>query len=493
MIKPFLTAQVPYGSNGFTMLLSTVSKVHRQLAEDAIAAVPRVGDGMDDTRIYICRSASQEDTGRSGSACLMLTHVDVTQLDEKKRERLKWKLSVLFEDLEDAWKQVPPTSSRDCGPVESPKLREWERELGVDELPPARNMPIAETEPVPNRGQRLFFWLGCSVLVAMFTMLVLRLSEWNVGSGPVVETKHEETKPEQVSQPTDIKTVPDLSTNASVKQPPPKQRKPLSQLIAEWRKDKPDKPANTIPAVAELVMLAAELKKRPSSKEDKAEVKRWLEESFQLSVPPSADMAAEWKSVSSQLAGLAEVAKNPVMQLIDEQISRDVLNHLFIEALRKVLGSQFIRNVKSHCEDPPPGQTVEFMSRTKLDIAIKAEQQRHGPRPGSNRTERSLETVEPNTPEWKLPVNDSVIESIQTFASYRGNGGDTQEVQTLLETLNLISDLKAVISVSEMSEPGGRKQETGELGFAEDPVLQMLHANTLQVRIGNRSRTVVVD
>ncbi|MGV2333774.1 MAG UNVERIFIED_CONTAM: hypothetical protein LVR18_06515 [Planctomycetaceae bacterium] len=235
-------AEVPYGGNGFTLLLSAISKQRRMLAEVAQNAVPRSGSGADGTNIFVCRDVSQGDTGRQGSARLVLANVDLEQLDEQRLERLQWKLERFLDSLEALLPDVPQATGRDCGPVVSARLREWEEELKVSQLPAVQELRAATDAAVPTKPDGIGKY--AALVIAGLCLLGYWIGQRGGRPEGVAEdhgntaegVKAEPQTPDRL-QSGDPQRTRELSSRGDLKPDTPwkKRKKLLPELLDEWR------------------------------------------------------------------------------------------------------------------------------------------------------------------------------------------------------------------------------------------------------------------
>ncbi|MFM7039767.1 MAG: hypothetical protein ACKO2L_18835 [Planctomycetaceae bacterium] len=491
MSGAFLMAEVPYGGNGFTLLLSEVSRQRKSLAEAAQNAVPRSGTGADDTNILVCRDVSQEDTGRLGSARLVLANVDLTQLDADRQERLLWKLGMLLDNLDALLPDVPRLTGRDCGPVVSVRLKEWEEELKVAQLPAAQELREVTQVATPVEPH------GSGKYVALVIGALCLLGYWIAGgagkpqdvaadSGNTAATASAEPDAPQSPQQNAPQQLRELSFNND---PQPdtqtkKRRKNLSELLKEWQ-------AKPMPVEAAIKNLDAAWSARSDAEKnsvDKQQIADWLASLWwpQPTAGADGDMEAEWKAAASRLIQLSKVANlqsfsgaTGVASKISTVRTR-FHQDLFL-ALKSARESRLI-NHSAKIFRYGTRQDIVLTKMISLDVAVPA---RSTGTADSQSASAGWQKVA--TPE-DLPVAFTVLQDF-------GNGKpealfrSIDQFQLLLQVLDqvLIAKLQLTVETIAPERFGDTQIESKEQSF---DVLELLHCETLKVEVGGRYYTL---
>lgn len=491
MSGAFLMAEVPYGGNGFTLLLSEVSRQRKSLAEAAQNAVPRSGTGADGTNIFVCRDVSQEDTGRLGSARLVLANVDLTQLDADRQERLLWKLGMLLDNLDALLPDVPRLTGRDCGPVVSVRLKEWEEELKVAQLPAAQELREVTQVATPvephGRGKYVALVIGALCLLGYWIARGAgKPQDVAADSDNTAAAASAEPDAPQSPQQNAPQQLRELSFNND---PQPdtqtkKRRKNLSELLKEWQ-------AKPMPVEAAIKNLDAAWSARSDAEKnsvDKQQIADWLASLWWPQPTAGADggLEAEWKAAASRLIQLSKVADLQSFSGATGVASK-------ISAVRTRFHQDLFRALKSARESRlinhsakifrygtlPINDLSEIIT---LDVAVPA---RSTGTVVSKSASAGWQKVA--TPE-DLPVAFTVLQDF-------GNGKpealfrSIKQFQLLLQVLDqvLIAKLQLTVETIAPERFGDLQIESKEQSF---DVLELLHCETLKVEVGERYYTL---
>jgi len=487
----FLMAEVPYGGNGFTLLLSEVSRQRKSLAEAAQNAVPRSGTGADGTNIFVCRDVSQEDTGRLGSARLVLANVDLTQLDADRQERLLWKLGMLLDNLDALLPDVPRLTGRDCGPVVSVRLKEWEEELKVAQLPAAQELREVTQVATPvephGRGKYVALVIGALCLLGYWIARGAgKPQDVAADSDNTAAAASAEPDAPQSPQQNAPPQLRELSFNND---PQPdtqtkKRRKNLSELLEEWQA----KPMSVEAAIKNLDAAWSARSDAEKNSVDKQQIADWLASLWWPQPTAGADggLEAEWKAAASRLIQLSKVADLQSFSGATGVASK-------ISAVRTRFHQDLFRALKSARESRlinhsakifrygtlPINDLSEIIT---LDVAVPA---RSTGTVVSKSASAGWQKVA--TPE-DLPVAFTVLQDF-------GNGKpealfrSIKQFQLLLQVLDqvLIAKLQLTVETIAPERFGDLQIESKEQSF---DVLELLHCETLKVEVGERYYTL---
>jgi hypothetical protein len=469
-------AEVPYGGNGFTLLLSSVSRQRRWLAEAAQNAVPRVGSGAEGSNIFVCRDVSQADTGRQGSARLVLANVDLPQLDEQRLERLQWKLERFVDSLDDLLPDIPQVTGRDCGPVVSARLREWEEELKVAQLPAGQTLrgeraaEGAATTALPLSG-----WKSAACVIAMLCLLGYWIL-WQV-------EKPKEVAVEAETASAGMSTIAESEAVVGVQQsgvePKAEQSlridrkiasgrrelKPLAELVREWKDQK-------LTAVEGVKRLDSELGRRgwrPVSEDEEQEIVNWLGGLWwqDLQSQETVSLLENWTATQRNLIELGSVAdlqafhslKNTSPK-IGNRFSRDVLR-----ALRDVRNSRLLKNVGEIWQNPPKVSHVP--------------QDKSGTRDKLGLTERwalDVAVQDESDKSWKQLSYEAATKALQSIENSKGIKVATQ-LNQLLGKLHELLQTTVIVSIKVRRKKGGIDKSFEE--SQQVTALELLHSETL--------------
>ena len=471
MNRPFLTAQVPYGNNGYTVLLSAVTPFHRQLAERALDAVPTVGAGVRENLIFVCREVSQKDTGRQGAASLIVTNIDVSSLQSSQCESLLRKLDLLIDSLEDLWKAAPPTSGRDCGPVQSSELQQWETDLKLDRETAAEKTTDASTPITAPGWGRTRSILAVGVLLAALAATIL----WP-DSDPVEST----IEPVGTGDSDAVATV--SSAEAGIRKTEISgARKPVAQLTslrqqleAKW--DKQNGKQNARLAVKIAVDVLQNVNEK-LSEEQKQEIRDWLNTRFQM--PPtvsnevvsqtdSSNMGSQWDQIVAKIDDLGNVIFERDRQTLEKKISENVITDPLLNLFQELLDTTWLQNIRKTCDT---SVQLDFAARSQIDIAFKSAQKSGG------------------TSEWHLPNAGAAINAIDKFGNYQP--GNTSLKASLASMKKLLTHLIGIetcrvnirISKVKVSDnfTGQKIRPRADATVLEISVLNALHSETLDI------------
>lgn len=525
MSGAFLMAEVPYGGNGFTLLLSEVSRQRRLLAEAAQNAVPRSGSGAEGSNIFVCRDVSQADTGRQGSARLVLANVDLSQLDEQRLERMQWKLERFVDSLDDLLPDVPQVTGRDCGPVVSARLREWEEELKVALLPAAQALrgegaaDGAATTALPFSG-----WKSAACVIAMLCLL----GYWILRPGE----KAAEVAVEDETASAGMSTIPESEAVVGVQQIGMERKaeesqriarkpasvgrvlKPLAELVGEWRKDP------KVTAVEGVERLYSELGKRRwkiVSGDEKQEIVNWLGDLW-LRAPEAgkeSDIQTEWAAVAANLKQLGAVAGTQNfagrdglaarLPAVRDRFDRDLLRALEIARKSQLIshaanifqfqyvagadgttGVETISAAANILERQDKAGDIassleKFAEMVKEDVAIRSVVSGTGASGPAREVWESIGIAEPDLD--------------RAFTAFRNYGGEIPPIsvrpadkfQGLLKTLHKLLNAELVIGIQpQRLNSRNRPQVFGSAAQSPFHVLELLHSETLSIRVDGR-------
>ena len=496
MSGAFLMAEVPYGGNGFTLLLTDVSRQRKVLAEAAQNAVPRSGSGADGTNIFVCRDVSQEDTGRQGSVRLVLANVDLAQLDIQRQERLQWKLGMFLDSLDALLPDVPQLTGRSCGPVVSARLQEWEEELKVVQLPAAQE--LREARPVAKPAEPGSSWKYAAIAVGVLCLLGYWTAEWSGKPADVAAAGGEEIDvvpldPEaaervqpRVSRQNASQQIQELSSRSDRKSGAParKLRKDLSELLDEWR-------TQSVTVEAAIERLDDAWSARNTTERQSVRVQEiadwlgslWWQESV---ADGGGDLKAEWEAATSRLIRLADVANlqsfmgpsgiASAIPTVRVRFHQDLLR-----ALQAARGSRLIAHSAQIFEHGSL-QRNSMTEMSLLDVAVPAETT------GKDISESAGSWQKISTPA-ALPA---ALTDLRNFgdghpvALFRSMG----EFQSLLKVLDelLRAEVLLTIQAKESEQFGRRPRKLAtEQSFR---VLELLHCETLKTEVGGREYTL---
>jgi hypothetical protein len=483
----FLMAEVPYGGNGFTLLLSAISKQRRMLAEVAQNAVPRSGSGADGTNIFVCRDVSQGDTGRQGSARLVLANVDLEQLDEQRLERLQWKLERFLDSLEALLPDVPQATGRDCGPVVSARLKEWEEELKVSQLPAVQALRAATDAAVPTKPH------GIGKYAALVIAGLCLLGYWTGQRGGKPEgvaedrddtaegvTAEPET-PDRLHSGSSQRTT-ELSSRGDLKPDTPskKRKKLLPELLGEWRRQ-------TLTVKEAIERLDAAWGTRNDAERQSVsgqEIAVWLGSLWwpDQAVDAGSDLGAEWQAAALQLVRLGEVANlqnfsgargiASEIPAVRARFHQDV-----IRALQMARESQLIRHSAQIFQyGTPKGKALGDMIR--LDVAVKTRLQESGLNQSVGKSWQQVKTPPALSDAFTALMNIGDENSPALLKS-------VAEFQLLLQALNEV--LGAELSLTIDTKNNSRTIESVRQSF---DVMELLHVETLEIQGKDRQYTL---
>lgn len=505
MSGAFLMAEVPYGGNGFTLLLSSVSRQRRLLAEAAQNAVPRVGSGAEGSNVFVCRDVSQADTGRQGSARLVLANVDLPQLDEQRLERLQWKLERFVDSLDDLLPDIPQVTGRDCGPVVSARLREWEEELKVSLLPPSQR--LCEATLVDGRCEN--DWLGHRWrYAAVFVGVLCLLGYWTAWSrrrsvdlAGTVESASDQTD----SDVAPVTAVPEVVLGAQQRaglEPKAEESRriagrpaaarpelaPFAELLRNWERE-------NLSPVSAVDKLYAELVRRGwnpgASDTGPQEIADWLGDLW-LRAPMAGeqlDLEGEWQRAAANLKQFGDVAGMPNFAgrngLADKLLEvRGRFERDLLIALKYARETRLITNA-AHIFQFGGGGTdeVKFTEMLAKDVAVRS---------AGNETVTGASAVVA----WRqIVTTDGVLnqafDKIRNFDAVDPKVRDLAEkFHLLLETLDglLSADLQLGVRTEKLNSLGTvNLVDFSNLSFR---VVDLLHSTSLPIQVGNREYTV---
>ena len=468
MNRPFLTAQVPYGNNGYTVLLSAVTPFRRRLAEQALDAVPTVGAGVRENMIFVCREVSQKDTGRQGAASLIVTNIDVGSMQPSQLENLQRKLDLLIDSLEDLWKAAPQTSGRDCGPVQSTELQQWETDLKLDREIAADQTADAST-PIPPRGsRRAWSKLAVTVLLAGLAAVVLWPASAPVDlpiepaksadSDTVAAARPAETKAGKSEIPTPPKTVPQRPSL-------------LEQIESKWNNAKGEKNARL------AVRTAAEvIKNEEISEIQKQDIRKWLNARFQMRQPVSSDvtgqpasseMGIQWGQIVADIDRLGSAIFQQQLTTLETKISENVITDPLLNMFQELLDTTWLENIGKIYDTKTQ---LDFAARSQIHIAFNSMQKPKGPSG------------------WQLPDVEAAISAIDQFRNYQPQNQRLKTSLTstkeLLTELNKIRNLRVRVRISRVPNNFNRQKgfRNGDTKVLELSLLDALHSETLVVK-----------
>jgi hypothetical protein len=488
---------VPYGGNGFTLLLSAVSRQRRLLAEAAQNAVPRNGAGAEGTNIYVCRDVPQADTGRRGSARLVLVNVKLEDLDASRRERLEWKLEQLIQSLDDLLPDVPQTTGRECGPVVSGRLGGWEEELRVAHLPAAQaleQMTIGgrpTTSAATGRG-RILAVVAVGLLSLLGYWISLPGGKPHDVAADVPETL--ESPPKEAATGMGLQRVTPESAGklsphtarppASVK----KTQKPLTEVLGEWK-------GQQLTVGEAIGRLNAEWIKRQGasgSRSDGQNIADWLGDlwRYEPRADESNDVETDWAAAATYLKRLGEAAGSQDfagdtglaarVPAVRKRFDQDLLL-----ALRKARDSQLVRNAARifRYQTNDWNGKIDFLNEMALlDVAVSS---------AAGATKNEV----PEAVEWRqIFTADSPGDA---FAAIRNLGGENPQgpyllagdLQALLSRLDklLAGELLLRIHRMELTLRGQKQGKSAEQTFR---VLDLLHSEIVELEIDDRVYTL---
>ncbi len=502
MSGAFLMAEVPYGGNGFTLLLSAVSRQRRLLAEAAQNAVPRNGSGAEGTNIYVCRDVLQADTGRRGSARLVLVNVKLEDLDASRRERLEWKLEQLIQSLDDLLPDVPQTTGRECGPVVSGRLGGWEEELRVAHLPAAQALEQMTTggrptiSDPPGRG-RIFAVVAAGLLSLLGYWISLPGGKPHDVAADVQETLESPPKEadtgmglQRVTPESAGKLSPHTATPPASVQ---KTQKPLTVVLGEWK-------GQQLTVGEAIGRLNAEWIKRQGSagsSSDGQNIADWLGDLWRYEPRADEPRAAEpndvetdWAAAATHLKRLGEAAGSQDF-LGDTGLAARIpaVRKRFDQdlrlALRKARDSQLVRNaarIFRYQTDDWNGKTDFLNEMALLDVAVSS---------AAGATKNEV----PEAVEWRqIFTADSLGDA---FAAIRNLGGENPQgpyllagdLQVLLSGLDNLLAGKLLLRIHRM-ELTLRGQKQGKSAEKMFRVLDLLHSEIVELEIDDRVYTL---
>ena len=487
MSGAFLMAEVPYGGNGFTLLLSAISKQRRMLAEVAQNAVPRSGSGADGTNIFVCRDVSQGDTGRQGSARLVLANVDLEQLDEQRLERLQWKLERFLDSLDALLPDVPQATGRDCGPVVSARLKEWEQELKVSQLPAVQALRAATDAAVPTKPDGIGKYVA--LVIAGLCLLGYWIGQRGGRTEGVAEDRDDTAEgvtaepqtPDRLQSSSPQKTT-ELSLRGDLKPDTPsqKRKKLLPELLDEWR-------AQPLTVKEEIERLDAAWGTRSDAERQSVsgkEIAVWLGSLWwpDQAVGAGSDLGAEWQAAALQLVRLGEVANlqnfsgargiASEIPAVRARFHQDV-----IRALQMARESQLIRHSAQIFQyNTPKGKALGDMIR--LDVAVKTRLQESGLNKSVGESWQQVTTPPALSDAFTALMNIGGENSpalLQSVAEFR----------LLLKALNDV--LGAKLSLTIHTESKSRRIESVSQSV---DVTELLHVETLEIQGKERQYTL---
>ncbi|MFM7059222.1 MAG: hypothetical protein ACKO2P_20100 [Planctomycetota bacterium] len=489
-------AEVPYGGNGFTLLLSSVSRQRRLLAEAAQNAVPRVGSGAEGSNIFVCRDVSQADTGRQGSARLVLANVDLAQLDEQRLERLQWKLERFLDSLDDLLPDIPQVTGRDCGPVVSARLREWEEELKVAQLPAARALrgegaaEGAATTALPFSG-----WKSAASIITVLLLLgswILWPGEKPAGVAVDAETASDGMS--TVAESAAVDGVQQIGAEQSqrIARKPASVRpelKPLAELVRGWRKDRE---MTAVPGVEELYTELVKRGWKTASVDEEQEIVDWLGNLWYTGpeAGEESDIQTEWGAVAANLKHLGAVAETQNfagrdglaarLPAVRDRFDRDLLRALLI-ARKSQLISHAANIFQFQYADGNESLREKFAEMVQEDVAIRSVASGTGASGPAREVWESIGIAEPDLD--------------RAFTAFRNYGGEippipvrlADEFQGLLKTLHKLLNTELVIGIQpQRLNSRNRPQVFGSAAQSPFHVLELLHSETLSIRVDNR-------
>lgn len=484
MSGAFLMAEVPYGGNGFTLLLSSVSRQRRALAEAAQNAVPRSGSGADGTNIFVCRDVSQGDTGRQGSARLVLANVCLSQLDSQRLERLQWKLERFLDSLDALLPDIPRATGRDCGPVVSVTLREWEEELKAAQLPAATELLEAADGAVPTEPDRVRkYAVFVIAVVCLLGYWTARRGSKPADRGDAATGVHAESDTPDRGQQSGSQQIGEIGPRVDLKPDAPskKRKKVLSDLLDEWR-------TQTVTVEEALERLDAAWSVRSETERQSVsgqEIAGWLGSLWweEPAADGRSDLEAEWQAAASKLTRLGEVADlqsfsgaSGVASKIPAVRAR--FNQDVIRALQEARGSRLIMHSTQIFQYGGPGAN-SLKDMIRLDVAV------------TNKT-AVKDAEEPARESWRQVPTASKLDG--AFNALQGFGSENPETlhrslvefQLLLKALDELLGAELLLTIhTEKSNTFGSIQpvDSAEQLFS---VLDLLHCETLETEVGER-------
>ncbi|MEI7702124.1 MAG: hypothetical protein WCK86_20170 [Planctomycetia bacterium] len=487
-MTPFLTAQVPYGTKGFTFLLGHLTYAHRKLTEEAMGTVQGSGAGADAKRIWFRGWVAQQDTGREGWATLVIENVAVNELAPEKLERLQWKLSQLNHSLADALASAGAQTAQAGNYLEAPRLREWEVDLEVAQLPSAGAGPVdpdlfKEHSQTPKRA--LY-----RISVIVIGLVLLSVFLWKTGSNPPNEPKPATAEDSQGSGPAkdtdNTMKIPQQNTSNGWT---PGKRKPWKDLVNNWKAEdaKPSDKSNVNRAARAVDRIAAELKKRSETtmaKDDQILLNDYLAESFcpqtvesqtesrgktDVSEPDS--LQPELKAIHDHFKMLKDV--NVVkLSTVEQPLGQSAFNQAVSDGLQRLISSQFVQNTKTLCS-VQMGNALET-----VDIAPE-------PAPSNKNNETDINIKKGWAEEkWKIPNEISQIaDLIAQMKTTRYSSGGRDNLMTAMTAIEEIrksllrfSSIRIEVTAQEVTEDI-LKQKKKTYNLKEQSLLQLLHRN----------------
>ena len=506
-MTPFLTAQVPYGTKGFTFLLGHLTYAHRKLTEEAMGTVQGSGQGADAKRIWFRGWVAQQDTGREGWATLVIANVAVNELDPKKLERLQWKLSQLNHSLADALASAGAQTAQAGNYLEAPRLREWEVELEVAQLPSAGAGPVDHDllnthSQTPKRAR----WRSAVVVIGL---VLLSVFLWKTGSNPPNEPKPATAEDSQGSGPakdTD-KTMKIPQQNTSNGWTPGK-RKPWKDLVNNWKAEdaKPSDKSNGIRAARAVDRIAAELKKRSEetmADSDQELLNDYLAESFcpqtvesqteskgktDVSEPDS--LQPELKAIHNHFKMLKDV-DFVKLSTIETCIGNTAFENAFNAGIKRLIKSRLVQNANVLCG----GIAADTNRFESVKIALGPSMPLGAVTSDDTGKERSADAemkavIDKNrrkaSEKWELPSEISQIEKIVANLAVKRTASDGQKklvtaTKDILNSLLEIPEINIQVTTVEFTDLG-REQDSGFL--RETSLLQLLHRDHLIADFG---------
>ncbi len=488
MSGAFLMAEVPYGGNGFTLLLSSVSRQRRTLAEAAQNAVPRSGSGAEGTNIFVCRDVSQGDTGRQGSARLVLANVSLSQLDSQRLERLQWKLERFLDSLDTLLPDIPQATGRDCGPVVSVALREWEEELKVAQLPAATELLDATYGAVRTEPYRVRKY--AAIVIVVFCLLGYWTAQRGSQPADVAAERGDAATVVQAESDT-----PDRGQQSGSQQigefgprddrrpdaPSKKRKKVLSDLLDEWR-------TQTVTVEEALEKLDAAWSVRNETERQSVsgqEIAGWLGSLWwqEPAADGRSDLEAEWQAAASKLTRLGEVANlqsfsgasgvASKIPAVRARFHQDV-----VRALQEARGSRLIMHSTQIFQyGGLSANSLKDMIRIDVAVANKP---------------AVTDVEEPARESWRQVRTaaslDGAFNALQGLCSENPETlhRSLVEFQLLLTALDELLGAELLLTIhTEKSNTFGSIQQvdSAEQAFS---VLDLLHRETLETEVGER-------
>lgn len=498
-MTPFLIAQVPYGQQGFTLLLGQVTYAHRHVAESALDAVSGRDARAEETCIYVRRSASQRDTGRDGMVCLVLANVAVSQLDPDSQERLQWKLSVLVDNLGEVMAASQSQAPQYGAYLESPLLRAWEMDLQVDQLPSAGRGP--QSPVFIPRGRSRPPWKHWPRWLLIATLVLPCVLVWKFSGGRVVhETTDRTVKTRSTISSHSDALVLKQERSAPLRQSP--SPKPWSAVITDWKTAdaNPDSSTKTGRNVAKMQRaikrMAMELKNRsatPIDESDKRLLNDYLSGVFESKGVASSKTVSQQKtdadlpSIQPQLVEILKRLKQlmeiDVVSLgtVAENLGNEPFEQAVTGCLTELIQSQIVKNAKRLCS----GDVTRVGVLAKPEIAVRPVSSLPGG-PGPVAAEDMLRSQV--TENWTLPAQLSQIgEQLLTLSIGRDLSPDGQNLlkktQAVLSTLSETAKVHIEVRV-EMLDFKDRSINRGNI--QETGLLQLLHRESLVVTVDDQ-------